>query len=331
MDLIVEWLRTWISDETTLQIVIVAAAGLIFAVFGLGVAYLFFGTVDPVRRRLSNIAGSHVDDPLRDFDIDARDEGSRLAITLDTVLGPVSRYVLPTSEVERSKMLQKLNYAGYKQPNALQNFYALKTALAVGLPLLVYFTVGQFAEVRSEMLLWYALLGSAAGLLVPNMVLDRKVNRRKKALRDGFPDALDLLVVCIESGLGMSQAIQRVGNELEVSHPELAMELLQVNAEVRAGVDRIAALKNLAARTGLPDINGLVSLLVQTLRFGTSIADSLRVYAEEFRDKRMQAAEEQAAKLGTKLIFPLVLFLFPAFFVVSVGPALIKVFAAFSD
>jgi tight adherence protein C len=179
------------------------------------------------------------------------------------------------------------------------------------------------------MTLVYVVAASGLGLLVPNVVLERLVENRVKKLRNGFPDALDMLVVCVEAGLGMSQAIQRVADELVVSHPELAQELALVNAEIRAGVDRVAALKHLAYRTGLDDIQGLVSLLVQTLRFGTSIAESLRVYSFEFRDKRMQKAEEQAAKIGTKMIFPLIVFLFPGFFVVAVGPAVIGLMSVF--
>ena len=151
-----------------------------------------------------------------------------------------------------------------------------------------------------------------------------------KQLRHGFPDALDLLVVCVESGLGLGPALQRVADELGVSHPDLSFELATVTAEIRAGVQREAALKNLAERTGLSDIRGLVSLLVQSMRFGTSVADALRVYSDEFRDQRMQAAEEQAAKLSTKLIFPLILFMFPVFFIVAIGPAVLRLIDAFS-
>jgi tight adherence protein C len=167
-------------------------------------------------------------------------------------------------------------------------------------------------------------------MILPSMWLDRKVARRHKLLRDGFPDALDLLTVCVESGLGLTQALQRVSDELDVSHPELAAEFAQVTAQMRAGVERESALRGLATRTGLDDIRGLVSLLAQTLRFGTGIADALRVYSEDFRDRRMQRAEEAAAKMGTKLIFPLVLCLFPSFFVVAVGPAVIRLTEAFS-
>lgn len=122
-----------------------------------------------------------------------------------------------------------------------------------------------------------------------------------------------------------------MSDELDVSHPELAFELSTVNAEIRAGMPREQALRNLADRTGLPDIRGLVGLLVQTMRFGTSVSDALRVYSEEFRDKRMQRAEEQAAKMGTKLIFPLVFCMFPVFFIVAIGPAVLRIMAWLSD
>ncbi|MGI9324816.1 MAG: type II secretion system F family protein [Pseudomonadales bacterium] len=328
MELIVNLLGNWFTDDTSLRIAVIALAALVFAVFGLGIAYLFVGATDPVQRRLkSTTAGGHVDiDP-----DDDPSEQSGLSVTLDTLIGPVSRYILPASDLERGHMKQKLSYAGFKKPNALQTFYAIKTGLAIGLPMLVYMVCSLFPQISTKALLYYTLAASGVGLLVPNIVLERIKEKHMRVLRNGFPDALDLLVVCVEAGLGISQSIQRVGNELEVSHPELAEELLTVNAEVRAGVDRITALKNLSTRTGLEDIRGLVSLLVQTLRFGTSIAESLRIYAEEFRDKRMQAAEEMAAKLGTKLIFPLILFLFPAFFVVAVGPAVIRLVAAFAN
>ncbi|MCY1308184.1 Type II secretion system (T2SS), protein F [compost metagenome] len=150
-------------------------------------------------------------------------------------------------------------------------------------------------------------------------------------LRAAFPDALDLLVVCVESGLALPQAIERVADEMAVSQVELAEELALVNAEIRAGIPSALALKRLAERTGLEDVQGLVSLLAQSIRFGTSVADTLRIYAEEFRDRRTQAAEERAAKLGTKLLFPLILCLWPSFFLVAIGPAIIGVINAFGN
>jgi tight adherence protein C len=186
-----------------------------------------------------------------------------------------------------------------------------------------------FPQFSTEQVVFSALAASFIGMIGPSYVLDRKIARRKRHLTNGFPDALDLLVVCTEAGLGLNAALQRVARELAASHPVLAEELVLVNAEIRAGVERVEALRNLAKRTGLEDIKGLVALLSQSLRFGTSIAETLRIYSEEFRDKRVQRAEEAAAKVGTKMIFPLVTCMFPGFFVVAVGPAVLKALAAF--
>jgi tight adherence protein C len=305
------------SDPGSVQMIFMGLAGLAVTVCALGIAFISLGVMDPVRRRLTHFHGSETL------------EGGRRVFSIDTMLGPVTQYVLPTEELERSRVIAKLAYAGYRGPNALQAFYAIKALLVVVLPIVALAVMQFFPELTTTMTMLYAFGAGGVGLLGPSVVLDKLVARRLKRLRDGFPDALDLLVVCVESGLGLTQALQRVADELVVSHAELAMELAVVNAEIRAGVDRVTALKNLADRTGLDDIKGLVSLLVQTLKFGTGVADALRVYSEEFRDKRMQRAEEQAAKMGTKMVFPLVLFLFPGFFVVAVGPAVVRLVSAF--
>jgi len=151
------------------------------------------------------------------------------------------------------------------------------------------------------------------------------------AVRAAFPDALDLMVVCVESGLALPQAIERVAEEMAVSQAELAEELALVNAQIRAGISSTEALRQLADRTGLEDIQGLVSLLAQSIRFGTSVAATLRIYAEEFRDRRMQAAEEMGAKIGTKLVFPLIFCLWPSFFLVAIGPVIIGILKTFGS
>ncbi|HKI63259.1 MAG TPA: type II secretion system F family protein, partial [Burkholderiales bacterium] len=237
--------------------------------------------------------------------------------------------LLPRGKKERSRVGRMLTHAGLRSPNALPIYYAIKTMLVAGLPIAVLLAAPMFPSLTPRKLLYWAAAAAVIGFLVPSMWLDRRVLNRQRALRAGFPDALDLLVVCVESGLGLAPALQRVAEEITVSHPELGEELALVNAEMRAGVERADALKNLAERTGLSDIRGLVALLVQTMRFGTSVADALRVYSEEFRDKRKQAAEEQAAKIGTKMIFPLVFCLFPSFFLVAIGPAVLRIIAAF--
>jgi tight adherence protein C len=252
-------------------------------------------------------------------------------VWIATAIGPVAKYVVPQNDIERSRITEKLVHAGFRSPDAVQNYYGLKVVLAIVLAGIVVFVAQWLPNLTTQLTVVYLVAAAGAGLLLPTMVLDRMLENRRKKLRNGFPDALDMLVVCVEAGLGLSQAIQRVADEIVVSHPELGQELALVNAEIRAGVDRVVALKNLAHRTGLEDVRGLVSLLVQTLRFGTSVAESLRVYSDEFRDKRMQRAEEQAAKVGTKMIFPLIVFMFPAFFVVAVGPAMISLMRVFGE
>jgi tight adherence protein C len=208
-------------------------------------------------------------------------------------------------------------------------FFGAKTALALALPVAWLAAAPAMPDVIAGQR--WLMVGAAAfiGLVAPNRWLELRVARRQKRLRDGFPEALDMLVICVEAGLGLTGAIARVADELKYSRPELAAELDIVNAEMRTGVDREVALENLNARTGLVEIRGLVSLLVQTLRFGTGIADSLRVYSSEFRDQRMQAAEERAGKIGTKLIFPLIFCEFPAFFLIAVGPAALLLMESF--
>ena len=318
MDNLITTINGWLLNPNSLRILFILLSGGAMLALGLGLSYVLLGSTDPVRRRLA------ANGPTADGD-------GRLRLTIQTLVGPVSEWVLPKSEVERSKLTKHLTYAGFRSPIALQVFYCIKVALVLILPAIVLVVAQWFPELPTSRLLLMMGMGAGLGLIAPSSVVDRMMENRLRTLRRAFPDALDLLVVCVEAGLGLSAAIQRVADELVVSHPELARELALVNAEVRAGVDRGHALRNLADRTGLDDIRGLVSLLIQTMRFGTSVADALRVYSEEFRDRRMQKAEEEAAKIGTKLIFPLVFCLFPAFFVVAIGPAVIRLIDVFGQ
>lgn len=239
-------------------------------------------------------------------------------------LAAVGRWLLPGSGAELQRTAQRLGMAGFRQNQAPALFYGTKLLLALVLPLVAWpvtWPLGlDFAATVT------ALIASCfLGLMLPNIWLERRVRQRQKRLRDAFPDALDLLVICVEAGLGLTAAIERVAAELRYSHPELAEELALVNIEIRAGIDRETALKNLAPRTGLTEIRGLTGLLVQTLQFGTSIAETLRIYSTEFREQRMQLAQERAGTLGTRLIFPLIFCEFPAFFAVAVGPAVLRI------
>jgi len=316
MDNVLSLLQSLSAGSDAQRLLFLVGAGGTAFLFALGVSLMLLAAIDPVRRRLGQIAGE--DRPSGHF-----------ASSLVRWLEPVNRFLVPRKEAERGKIEKRLMFAGFRHANALPLFYAIKTGLALVFLLLVLASSAWLPQLPSSRLLFYAMVAAFIGLMLPNYVLEHLVSRRQKRLRDGFPDALDMLVVCVEAGLGLTAAIQRVADELKYSRPDVAMEFGQVTAEMRAGVEREAALKGLAARTGLEDIRGLVSLLIQTLRFGTSIGDTLRVYSEEFRDKRMQRAEELAAKIGTKLIFPLVFCLFPAFFVVAVGPAAVRLIDVF--
>ena len=305
-------MNSYLADEAILRRVLVGLTAITIFILGLGVTVLFMNLTSPLRRRM----GLTGDEPA---------PKDRLMVRVSTALGPFSSYVLPQKESERENMKEQLARAGFRSPSAIQGFYAAKSLLTVLLPMVVLISSRWFPDMATQSAFTYAVMAAGVGLFAPNFVLGKLNARRAKALRNGFPDALDLLVVCVESGLGLAASIQRVADELSFSHPELAFELATVNAEIRAGRPREQALRNLADRTGLKDIKGLVGLLVQTMRFGTGVSDALRVYSEEFRDTRMQRAEEEAAKMATTLIFPLVLCMFPVFFIVAIGPAVLRI------
>jgi tight adherence protein C len=197
-------------------------------------------------------------------------------------------------------------------------FFGIRVTVAVGVFLLLATPVVMHPN------LMLAIGAFGLGYVLPGIALARLAKRRQHRIRLGLADALDLLVVSVEAGLGLDQALLRVGEELSFAHPDLADELKLVNLELRAGKARVEALRNLAERTGVDDVASLVAMLVQTDKFGTSVAQSLRVHCETLRTKRRQRAEEAAAKTGVKMVFPLVFCIFPAIWVVTIGPAAIK-------
>jgi tight adherence protein C len=308
-----EYLRTSVASGEPILVMI--AAGLAALLLFWGIASALGRLFDPARRRLQEIAGG-------------APPNSGLGQQIAGVMRPIERFVLPQG-AERESTRQRLRFAGLRSSSAVSTFYSVKLALAAALGLGWLLIAHFLPPLGGSRVAFFALVAGFLGMVLPGIWLDRKVATRHKLLRDGFPDALDLLTVCVESGLGLTPALQRVADELDISHPELGSEIAQVTVQMRAGVDREVALRGLATRTGLDDVRGLVSLLAQTLRFGTGISDALRVYSEDFRDRRMQRAEEAAAKIGTKLIFPLVICLFPSFFVVAIGPAAIRLTEAF--
>ena len=223
----------------------------------------------------------------------------------------------------RLRMLQ----AGYTNPSAVPIFLGSRIALPVAMgfsavTILGFLGMTSFAGMIGTV--WFAALGYIA----PSVFVNGRIRARQKEMQKALPDALDLLVVCVEAGLGLNQAMVRVSEEIERLSPVLSEQLALVNLEIRAGTDREDAFRNMGERTGLDDIKSLMAMLVQTDRFGTSIAQALRVQADTLRTKRRQRAEEAAAKTTIKLVFPLVLFIFPAMFVVILGSAVIQIFEA---
>lgn len=231
---------------------------------------------------------------------------------------------IPTSPADANVVQKRLIRAGIRSPNALKILYGSKVILAIVLPLIMTALVsGSSAPTENKFLAVMAAV--AAGFFGPNEYVKMASKRRQKRLRRGLPNALDLLVVCVESGLGLDQAIVQVAKELEHAHPEISEEFAIVNLELKAGNRRADALRNLAERTGVEDLRKLVAVLIQADRFGTGIAASLRGHADYMRVQARQVAEEKAAKLGVKLIFPIFFCILPSLFVVTVGPMVVRI------
>jgi tight adherence protein C len=237
----------------------------------------------------------------------------------EKVLKPLGE-IIPRSPEEMSRQEKKLAQAGIRRRDAPLLLYGVKLALAV-LLFLVFTSIG---VIRSNPLL-LIILPIFIGALIPDFVISRIIKNRKENLQRALPDALDLAVVCVEAGLGLDQSLVRIGQELRSVYPALSEELSLYSLEVNAGKKRSDALRNLGQRSDVDDLKSFAAVLIQTDRFGTSIAQTLRVFAETIRTKRRQRAEEHAAKMSVKLIPPLVVFIFPAVFVVMLGPAIIAI------
>ena len=243
------------------------------------------------------------------------------------IFGSLGERLKPKNKEGLSLMRKNLLMAGYRGQGGPVILFGSKVFLAMLLPV-IFLAVKLLLIKTPSPTLTTAILVSLAlfGFYLPNIWLLIKIGRRKEKISNGFPDALDLLVVCVESGLGLDSAMKRVGEEIRFSNRALSEEFEVLNLELGAGKLRHDALKNLALRTGLDDVNNLVTLLIQTDKFGTSVAQALRVHSEFMRSKRYLRAEEMAAKLPVKILFPVILFIFPALFVVILGPAMIRIF-----
>ena len=276
----------------------------------LALVYAFSGGNLPVAERLTRLWRGSSPVPEVRF-------RERQRQKVQKVLGDVGR-ILPASTKELSHTHRLMVRAGYRRPESAMAMRGVKVLLPLVLLGVVYFT-GLYLQ-NPFFILAFAAVG---GYMLPEFWLTSRVRSRQHRIRLSLPDALDLLVICVEAGLALDRALLRVSQELRIAHPDLCEELDLVNAEIRVGKTRIDALRELGARTGVDDIKALVAMLIQTDRFGTSVAQSLRVHSDDLRMKRRHRAEEQAAKTTVKMVIPLVLFIFPALFVVILGPAVI--------
>jgi tight adherence protein C len=243
---------------------------------------------------------------------------------LITVLHQIGSKV-PSSDVEQATLKTNLIQAGFRSENAAAVFYGIRI-LSTLMMLVVSLLLE--AQMPANPVMKIALMGfgCTSGWILPKMFLERKVTKRQEIVRLSLPDSLDLLVVSVEAGLGLDQAIQHVARELMVSHPQLSEELSLVTLEMRAGKRRSEALRNLAERTGEPEIRKLVAILIQNDRFGTSMGESLRTHSDFLRTRRRQEAEERAGKVGVKLVFPIFFFILPSMLIVAAGPGILQIF-----
>jgi tight adherence protein C len=232
--------------------------------------------------------------------------------------------MMPINPKEANVIQRKMVRAGIRNPNAMKYLYGSKALLGVLFPVLMSLAVANSSADHTNKIM--AVLASAAlGFFAPNEYVNLRSKKRQKEIRRGLPNALDLLVVCVESGLGLDQAVVQVAKDLDQAHPEISEEFALVNYELKAGKRRIDALRNLGERTAVDDLKKLVAVLIQADRFGTGVAQSLRAHSDFMRVQARQVAEEKAAKLGVKLVFPIFFCILPSLFVVTVGPMVVKI------
>jgi len=290
-------------------------------VFGSAYAVMLRFAADPVQGRLQQVS-------------ERPSAGQRRKRINSTLLSRIAQWLAPLAklsgeaeEFEQSPLRLRFMNAGLRHSSMGVLYFSAKTALAVMLPLMLYAAlVMSNSRLTGNGLMFFLLLAAALGYYLPNFVLRWAINRRQLEIFESFPDALDLMTVCVEAGLAMDAALLRVADEIGIKSPILAEELHLVTLELRAGLAKDRALRNLALRTGVEDVDALVAMLIQAERFGTSIADSLRVQSDQLRTRRRQRAEEAAAKIALKLLFPLIFFIFPSLLVVLMGPAFISIY-----
>lgn len=244
--------------------------------------------------------------------------------TMVSLLRNIGKRV-PSSEADMATLRGTLLQAGFRSENAAPVFFGLRIVTTLTL-LIISFVMQPGMSDNPMMRVMLIASGAMAGWILPRFLLEKKVKKRQEIVRLSLPDALDMIIVSVEAGLGLDQSLQHVGRELAVSHPQLSEELSLVTLEMRAGKRRAEALRNFADRTGEPEVRKLVAIMIQNDRFGTSMGESLRTHSDYLRTRRRQEAEERAGKVGVKLVFPIFFFILPSMVIVAAGPGLLQIF-----
>ena len=311
------WLEAHLLDLAVFALVAMCCLGVLF-----GTRALLSARVDPLARRIkASIAPRPVSTPPAAAPAAARQRGASL---LESALEPVVRVAKPSDEAELQGLRSRLSYAGYRGDRALLYFLSAKLLLCLGFATAYILYDANSAQPSSESAL-YTIVAMIVGFYAPSVWLDRRGKERQLALERSLPDALDVLVTCVEAGLGLDAALNRIATESGMTGDVLQAELLHTAREMRAGLGRGDAMRRLANRTGVAELKFLASVIVQTEVFGTSVAKSLRVMSDSMRVRRTQRAEERAATVAVKMTLPLVLCILPALFTVLLGPAMINI------
>ncbi len=298
-----------------------AILALVFLATGLAVGSicLMFFRKEKVSGRLSKLLSTEKQIPGARQKL-IQEEGHGLVAKM---ANPLHNIVAPSQEAAKRKIRLKLLQAGFRSKQAYRNYLALKV-VCTGLLPLIFLAQNLFFTMSPQTVMIFILL-AGIGFFLPDLALSSLVQKRRQGILQAIPNALDLMVVCVEAGLGLDLTFKRVGDEIRPLSEDLSDEFYLANLEVQAGRPREESLRNMALRTGVSEVQNLMTILIQTNRLGTSLGKALRIHADAMRTKKRQVAEEKAAKAGVKLVFPLIFFIFPAMFVVLIGPAAIRI------
>ena len=297
-----------------------------FSLVLMGIYWLLSRPQSAATERLRKLGEKN---PVVESSVSLTTDGERpMSDLAERLASPLNRLV-PASAAEAHKLQKQLMHAGLRAPNAPIIFRSIHLVSMIGFPVAVSLICAMLGRPLNSAMLWI-LFAFVAGFFLPRYILRRLIRSRQQLIRWGLADALDLMVVSVEAGLGLNAAMMKVSSELKDVHPDVSDEFEIANLEIRVGRERDEALRNLAERTGVDDLKSLVAMLIQTDRFGTSIAKALRVFSDSLRTKRRQRAEQAAQKAAVKLLLPLALFLFPTLFIAILGPAFLNLMDVFA-